>query len=762
MEHLDHLGEIMKILQSKISLLIKLIFVFSFLFISSNEVMGLTIDDSGDTAEGTELTPNCYSPEGVLQGGCGNNVGNEGIDETKNSVAGAGKKSEFDGTDVFVSCQNIVNVKNSKADWGGSVGQTNGDSNHWDGAWANLIRQFKAEINEEDFDQASIHAIRTGVGVFVVTLPATTPSKSPQVKTTAKDYKKITNKYLAEAGALFERALQCEGVRRVADIVDYSDESSVSGDADGKASKKSMDGKITCKKSGPETQDYPACAKLVNAYNTFAVGEVAVQTVQQINFMDTQMDTQTDMMKDPNSPVGALKAQEKIVKKQANIANQRAAFHTAKAAALMNAYSAMPTKEQLFEQCTGGNSKKKAGALISQYKGFVAFITRYSQQKFGPVIHLKFKSNASNSATHSTGSQDGPSDPTKNIEINLTVASNFQALIINDGALPAAASTALKAWSTRPETSPSGDSDEDSYAHDSCHEGIYGGANLIMNTKARDAAKAAMIQAGIDVAGNVLKANILNKQAKKIADAARGIKEFDPGELPQFQTEDALVTACEADPGGLACLEIENRRSIGFAGQSFNFGETNRATTGGINRDLNNDGISSTTGSDPTARGVSPNKIGRSIGSVKKGGGLTNVAGAASVKGGSANSAAGQGGGGGGPSSVSAPGGGGGGRGGAPGANARRVSNIKFGGTGAGSLRFGGGGGKGRRKAKKVANPFAKMFGKKKGGKGGVNSFRNPSSIGSKKGSIFNQISIRYKDVNKKKRLIEYEVTAKN
>ena len=160
---------------------------------------------------------------------------------------------------------------------------------------------------------------------------------------------------------------------------------------------------------------------------------------------------------------------------------------------------------------------------------------------------------------------------------------------------------------------------------------------------------------------------------------------------------------------------------------------------------------------------MSPNKIGRSLASVKKGGGLSNIAGAASVKGGAANSAAGQGGGGGGPGGVSAPGGGGGGRGAAPGAGARRVSQVKFGGTGAGSLRFGGGGkGRSRGKAKKVANPFAKMFGKKKNGKGGVTSFRNPASIGGKKGSIFNMISIRYKDVNQKKRLIEYEATAKS
>ena len=745
-------------------------------FLSPNLMNDASADPAASNIQNTEIiaTPNCTTP-----GRCPTkDTRPTGIDMAVKSVKGAGSEAEFDGTSIFMTCQDIINANGSKASWASLVGSagTQSTNNHWDGAWAQLVRNHDETINEivESYS-TSFKSIRTGHGVYE--LPATEaaqPEMKAQVRGVAREYKKAAQLFLDQAGRLFDDALECEGIRKVADQVDYSDAEAMTGETSGKSAKKTLDGKISCVKMGAETQDYPACATLVNAYNAATVAQVGVREIQKIDYMDTELDEQTNMMKDPNSPTGALKAQENMVKKQADIANQRAAFHTAKLGALLFAFEAMPTKAELYDTCI---SRKNKGIenLIKQYKEFVAHVTNTAKSHLGKTVSFSFRSDASSQNSHlhnpdliqETTANNNQASNFPNVKVPLTVSDNFLSLIGTNSAEGGGEvdtqtrSKELNTWITAGNKDATTDLTKTMVAK-SCKKGIYDGANLIMNGPARDAAKAAMIQAGVDIAGNALKGNLLDKQAKRIADAAKGIKDFKPEDLPMFQNEDALVSACEANPGGPECLELDNLRGVGFAGQSFNFEGANRATTDGVSRDENGDPIVSESGDDATDRGANINKIGRSTNGVKKGGGLSSVAGAASVKGGAANSAAGAGGGGGGPSSVSAPGGGGGGRGAGAGGGPRgRVSNVKFGGTGAGSLSFGGGSRR-RAKSKKVANPFAKMFGKKKGGKGGVTSFRNPASIGSKKGSLFNMISSRYKDVNKKKRLMEYEVTAKN
>lgn len=792
----------------------------------------IVLKATGNCADGVPC-----NGDGTMEGINLSNVVPAGL----SSVQGAGQEIKFSGTSVFESCQKYIS---SDKPWGNNaVGSKSPNSGQtfWDGAWSELygefttgakalvqnnyfgedasdtvvqrirdgnIYQLKAYINREsNAENATVHYFDAATKQYLGTSPDEKAflhgQMNPAISQFKDMYEKHMNEFLSRAGKLFDDSIKCEGLRLSADIVDYSD---VDPSSDPDAKKKTLDGKISCQKAGPETQDYPACATLVNAYNAAKVGEVAVGEVQKISYMDSQMDAQTDMMKDPNSPTGALKAQEKMVKKQADMANQRAAFHTAKLGALLAAYSAMPTKSKLYEQCRAA-SDDRYELLIDRYREFAYRVLKYTQATFGAFVTAEYSSVATgqvnpfvmdrqllaaNNPANQTASGGARIKP--NVTFIVTVPDNLKPLIssnlnpppavqettdpdTNEPNTDLAGSTGvadanlpqgqqdnndLQAWLNGPNSKGNFDSTQlaKTYEDEACTQGIYKGANLIMNSKARDAAKHAMIQAGIDVAGNLAKGHILNKQAKRIADAAKGIKEFDPGALPQFQTEDALVSACEANPGGEECLELERRRGIEYAGQNFNFNGTSRATTAGRSlTDDDSDGTASNDGNDSTNRANTIGKMGRSINGVKKGGGLAGRAPAASVK--TAPPNFGGGGGGGGGGSASAPGTGRSGGGGAVGNNARRsVASVKFG--GGGGVNFAGGRGGGARKKAKVANPFAKMFGKKKGGKSGVTSFRNPASIGKQRNSIFGMISSQYQKVNKKKLLLEYEVTGKN
>jgi hypothetical protein len=300
-----------------------------------------------------------------------------------------------------------------------------------------------------------------------------------------------------------------------------------------------------------------------------------------------------------------------------------------------------------------------------------------------------------------------------------------------------------------------GDNNAPSAKNNVCANAVYDGTNIVMNSEAREQAKQAMVQAGVDMAANVAKGQILDNQADRIAGVADDLENFDPGELPMFQEEDAQVTACQADPTSAECLELENTRGVGYAGTSFNFGGANRATTGGEIADSTDSGSGSSATGDSTNRSGVKSKMGRGIASVNKGGGLESIAGAAGVK--SIGNPAAGGGGGAGAGGAAPPSGGGvrgGGQGGARSAF-KGGKKVRYRG-GAGGLAFSGGN-KGRRAKKKSKNPLAGLLGKKKGAKGGTLNFRNPASIGAKGGSLFQMISNRYSAVSKKNQLLEYE-----
>ncbi len=556
-----------------------------------------------------------------------------------------------------------------------------------------------------------------------------------------------------EGGSHFKELASCSGLTRVVtEEENYKDEE-LKKAGNENLTKKSMDGKIECKAAGPETQDWAACKTLITTYNAAAVGQVVTEEAQKLDYMDKDLETQTDLMADGGKdPTKALKSQESMVRKQAQIANQRAAFHGAKLAALLAAKNAMPTREQMESRCSGSSIKTDLAIAKIQYHAYVSAFVYYGKELVGDA-----------KPTYETVSETTSSEI-----LRIQIPTSFR-----DAQKGAPSATPDVTWykklpMTDPKVEEWGPSDggEDkaiASVDNVCNEAVYGAnsgnrdSNVIMNSEAIEQANMAMVQAGVDMAANVAKGQILDNQADRIADAADGIKNFDPGELPMFQEEDAQVTACQADPTSAECLELENTRGVGYAGSSFNFNGASRATTDGQIADDSDGSGDSSASSDKSDRSGVKTPMGRAIASINKGGGLDGIAGKAGVKKGGNPAAAGGGGGGGAGGAAPPSGGGVRGGGGAGGArSAYKASKVRYRG-GAGGLSFSGSGKGNSRSKKKSANPFASLLGKKKGGKGGTLNFRNPASIGAKGGSLFQMISKRYSVVSEKKQLLEYE-----
>lgn len=108
---------------------------------------------------------------------------------------------------------------------------------------------------------------------------------------------------------------------------------------------------ISCESQGVETVDYEACKKFVDAYTAAEAATQMVHAGQSVMLQGKLMDVEADMIKDQNTATGALKAQAKGMKEQANIYAQRAALDASKLGILYNLYSAIPQPKDLKKAC---------------------------------------------------------------------------------------------------------------------------------------------------------------------------------------------------------------------------------------------------------------------------------------------------------------------------------------------------------------------------------------------------------------------------
>ncbi|MBI2520877.1 MAG: hypothetical protein HYV97_10685 [Bdellovibrio sp.] len=607
----------------------------------------------------------------------------------------------YPGGDFFKACQRIDyagpekgfnSLVKKKEKFTGSEAQ----QEEFRGEYSTILREFQAKIASSD-----------------VLIDLSTADN--QVTGKLNNYGDVLKTYGRKLKELFSKARKCTAARYlVKTFIDWSDSEQTRKPAD----KQSFDGKIKCKSEGPETQDYWSCSATVDAYNIAEIGDKAITTVQQIDFMNKQTEVQTDALIAQKDDVAApLKAQRDMVKKQAEVAHVAGTIDLAKAAALAGKMGSIPTINDIIDACNQ-NLPKSVSHLVQS--------TNYNRMLDVMEFHVKFFTVASEALAGG-----GPDTLAVNQIMPNYTAQGYAGEENDEGTVDLCANIAANS-----------------------------GMNLAMNGPGKDAAKAAMIAAGLEGLANQAKGVILTGQADKIDDAIDGLKKFKP-ELPTFATQDVMVQKCQADPSLPECSQFGFNRDIGFTGGSINIEGMANGTSDSSSLGSGPESTGSTaTNSGDTNRSGVVQRIGSSVGGINKASGLENTVGAARFKGGGA--AGGGGGGGGGPGSMNAPGGGGGDGGGAGapgggGGGGKGFSGYEGGGA---KLAYGGGAGGGKSSGKAgEENPFAKLFGKKdgEGGDSTLDFGRGPASVGSQGANIFGMISNRYQQVNGSKRLLEYE-----
>lgn len=251
--------------------------------------------------------------------------------------------------------------------------------------------------------------------------------------------------------------------------------------------------------------------------------------------------------------------------------------------------------------------------------------------------------------------------------------------------------------------------------------------------------------------------SLYKKQKDALGDSREELAELEPEDYNGL-TPDMLTNLCQADPNAPGCRAGRNLVNQGAVGQgNINFNGAGGAQMGAASPsenfqfDFEEGGAANLSDEDRNA--ISETIAGSKSG---RGGFEDNVAAAQKVA-----KTPGEGGGGGGGSAgkASAPGLSGAAQtGGDPKSKMVTDSGGRGNSKGGGGFAYTGGGYRYAGGKKGDKNPFSGLFGKK-GNKGGV-SVRGVASkeIGDKSFGIFDKISRKYSEVNKAKRLIEYEV----
>ncbi len=205
--------------------------------------------------------------------------------------------------------------------------------------------------NNEDWESL-ITSVKSGANA-AAEFDTVLKSRYDEMKTTEGS---TTEKLQAEMTKLVTQATKCVAFAHVVAGRDLAET-----EAPRKARRKvSGDKAIKCYNYEIYSMDYDACSAMIDAYDMATVAEYGMQAFQKIDYQSTTSDAQQDYMNDVSNPVGALEAQKKGIKKQAQIANTQAAMHSAKVAAVWYHYDKMPSLEELLNSCTTTISNSSA------------------------------------------------------------------------------------------------------------------------------------------------------------------------------------------------------------------------------------------------------------------------------------------------------------------------------------------------------------------------------------------------------------------
>lgn len=116
--------------------------------------------------------------------------------------------------------------------------------------------------------------------------------------------------------------------------------------------KQSFDGKIRCNADGYQTQDFPTCVDMVNAYDASFLTEGVIVQGQQMQFQHEMIQSQSKNMGAPGAAVtGALNVQKDSLATQAEQARVQAGLQATKMGLFIKYYNDMPNITTLREHC---------------------------------------------------------------------------------------------------------------------------------------------------------------------------------------------------------------------------------------------------------------------------------------------------------------------------------------------------------------------------------------------------------------------------
>lgn len=286
--------------------------------------------------------------------------------------------------------------------------------------------------------------------------------------------------------------------------------------------------------------------------------------------------------------------------------------------------------------------------------------------------------------------------------------------------------------------------------------------HILLNQGQKTTALAIAAEAGVDAAKEFMAADILADQKSLVDGTINKIKGMETIDLPEdaFQSPE-MMTFCKANPNAQECVGFGQGMTTHVTGGGLSFSGGFGANET-LNPTVNNDdSVAAIADSDAATRTSADIPTSTAIGSIDKGSGFADATpGKAKVS--SSQVGGGGGAGGGSPGSAGGLSGSGpstGAKGAAPASSGRKYKLGYSGGSRPLSFRGGSSRSKGSSKGS-VANPFAKMLGKKKAGND-VFNFRGLASkgVGGKDGNLFERISKSYDAMNKKNRLMKYKLS---
>jgi hypothetical protein len=474
-------------------------------------------------------------------------------------------------------------------------------------------------------------------------------------------------------------------------------------------------GELSCQGEGAETQDFPACRRILKTVDGFFYAKQATNSIQGLQQAHEGSKVQRDLAESAqeNGSIAvedSLDGQRKLIKNQAKLARQRALIDGAEMAVLMGMLNKFPDESDMISRCRENQASLSKIKVIAQGTGW----------KYKYPLTITFKKKG---AKNSPVSEYTHTVTVKDLDLSDVVA------------------------------------DKEEVCRSVMKES---GEYLAMNGDVINTIKGIIAQSGTDALVNLAKGELLDKQAGQIEDAIDDIKKFEPPEFAPLPDQQSLISECLADSTLAGCNQQGSFQDHGFATGGINitgFGEGN-TSSGRLNdgletgAELNDSGDGGSDFNVLPSGGLIPKKPG--IASNKQG----PRRGAGKFQKKAAGAGAGAGGGGGGGSSAIPGGGGGGGSQGpnGPASAAGRDVKVAFAGSGGrGGFRGGRGLGRGGKSKSKPKNPFSRLLGKNKKRKGTKDlNFRGIASARGGK-SLFDQISGQYKSMVKKKRLIKYK-----